>query len=150
MRKKILLAVGILAGVVTSSGAVFAARSAWNGYRWAREEQRWQAALAAEYQADTSGGATPEQTWNLYAAALAQGNVTGAARYFAVEKQSEWRSVIRSAQQSGILARIVRNLGALRFDRFNPDNSIAHYYRGTRPVKFILNPVTRVWKILTL
>ena len=56
--------------------------------------------LLEAYKNDTYGGATPEETWGMFIAALEKGDTDLAAKYFIVEKQEEMKKELDQIVQS--------------------------------------------------
>ena len=63
--------------------------------------------------ADTSGGATPEETMNLFIAALEAGDVQKASEYFAYDENLErnhWKEALQSIQDGGFLDDMAKDM----------------------------------------
>lgn len=122
-------------------------------------QQRAQsAALEKAYREDTYGGATPEETLKLYIEALEKGDFELASKYWVFEKQSEFKTKVNAAKESGGLeafitayrkGRIEQSLdesvsGAIEIKLFEPGENVPF---GAR---FVQNQFIQKWKILEL
>ena len=65
--------------------------------------ERYLEELERQYAEDTYGGATPEETLALFTAALEQGDPALAAKYFAVDRQQQWREKLADVAEQGAL-----------------------------------------------
>lgn len=70
--------------------------------------ESWQARRAYEklsepYYKDTYGGKTPEETYDMFIAALKKGDTDLAAKYFVIEKQDDWKETLTEYKNSGSL-----------------------------------------------
>lgn len=84
--------------------------------RQQREAQEYWEDLQAEYENDTYGGETPEETLALFIDALEKGDIELASKYTLPEDREELRSDLNTAKQGGALAAVierVRNLELL-------------------------------------
>jgi len=107
------------------------------------------------YRKDTYGGATPEETLNLFIAALKAGDTDLAARYFLPEKQEEIKRQLKQGLQSGGVEALLESFAAeqrgIQLDdtsyRFR---SFSKKLEADFIVDLILNPLNREWKIESL
>ena len=113
-----------------------------------------QLALQARYAADFDGGATPQETWNLFVAALEEGDTDRASKYFVVERQDEMRKNFDIGLQSGAVKSFLEeDITLIEGETMYPDNKRFEYYTGSIDggpgFVYILvkNPITGVWKI---
>jgi len=81
--------------------------------RQAREARDYLEQLQAEYANDTYGGATPEETLELFISALEKGNIELASKYFVSEKQKEWEEELEKFQKNGLILELKQRLGVL-------------------------------------
>lgn len=61
----------------------------WRAQRYDKALQKYEDELKAKYTADTDGGKTPEETIDLFIAALKAGDIEKASKYYVLEKQQE-------------------------------------------------------------
>lgn len=126
-----------------------------------RSVERFQGALEQPYKDDTYGGKTPEETWAMYIDAQKKGDIDLASKYFAVNKQEEWKKILADTQKAGKLETVIKNLsGELKKDPTNDLENEKAYYQEVKdeqrgevyksPIRFYLNPYTKVWKIVSL
>ena len=66
--------------------------------------------LEQRYAEDTYGGSTPEETLNLFIAALESGNIDLASKYFVVEKQEEKRNDFLKGKENNTLETFIEIL----------------------------------------
>jgi hypothetical protein len=80
--------------------AILAAFVIWgmlNVSPWLKKLQDWRAARALQseieklYRNDKYGGKTPEETFDMFIAALEKGDIELASKYFVIEKQESWK-----------------------------------------------------------
>src|SRR3989344_273008 len=62
------------------------------------------------YYTDTYGGATPEETYDLFINALKAGDVELASRYFVLYKQDDWQETLQEYEKEGILLSFAEEL----------------------------------------
>lgn len=124
-------------------------------------------ALQAPYREDIYGGATPQETWSMFVAALenAAQNPAGkediklASRYFLVNKQKEYEEHFLEAQKDGELQNLINDYksgisekiysGDLAFLN-KPDSELKYFQYSGGQVSFTVNEFTKIWKIQTL
>lgn len=66
--------------------------------------------LEQRYAEDTYGGSTPEETLQLFIAALESGNIDLASKYFLVEKQEEWKKNLENIKKNKVLEIMISDL----------------------------------------
>ena len=59
--------------------------------------------LAEPYLNDTYGGATPEETYDLFIEALKNDDIELASKYFVVYKQDNWLKILQEYKKEGII-----------------------------------------------
>lgn len=111
--------------------AVLAAFVIWGMLKsgpWLREWQNRRAASAFKkqmeelYRNDKYGGKTPEETFDMFIAALEKGDVELASKYFVLDKQEGWRqSLIAIKKQPSAYGEM---LAEMRFARDNSRKDI--------------------------
>ena len=111
--------------------------------------------LQRQYQEDTYGGDTPEQTLQLFIQALKAGDTDLAAKYFVIEKQKEWQNTLRNSQTTGNLDKFVSYLEIANGEG-NGKEIFSGAYQLSYAIKdkstpwiidLILNSATGKWKI---
>jgi hypothetical protein len=127
-----------------------------NAYMQMQEKKA--ADLKAAYQADTYGGATPEETLRLFVEALEKKDYVLASRYFVVEKQTDSLKEFHLGEQGGAnifivdayrngevrLPSSVGSIGIYEIEIFPKGESTAF------AVRLIKNPESGKWKIESL
>src|SRR3989344_510439 len=62
------------------------------------------------YYTDTYGGATPEETYDLFIEALKAGDVELASKYFEIDGREEWEKTLETYEKSGNLDNLIGEL----------------------------------------
>ncbi len=105
---------------------------------------------------DTYGGDTPEQTMQMFIAALKAGDTDLAAKYFVVEKQEEMTQQLATGRQKDTLKLLISDVerslkngkelfaGSYQFETFD-ENKVAEF-----SFDLSLNKFTNKWKIESL
>ncbi len=90
---------------------------------WLKKLQDWREARALQskleelYRNDKYGGKTPEETFDMFIAALEKGDIELASKYFVIEKQESWKqSLIAIKSQPAIYNEM---LAEMKFARAN-------------------------------
>ena len=104
---------------------------------WLRSWQDERAAKSAQeqleklYREDKYGGKTPEETFDMFIAALEQGDIELASKYFVLEKQDDWFKTLSQYQARDLLAYLISELKNNKEDwkkNYN-GNSVEFYYK---------------------
>ena len=123
----------------------------------AKEYERYYEALKRAYANDEYGGATPEETLQLFIDALKAGDVDLASKYFVVEKQGEMRKEFTIGKEKDTLNKFVEILereksGSYYGDSKNQfvfttfdENDVAEF-----SFDLVLNLETNKWKMSEL
>jgi hypothetical protein len=109
-------------------------------------------ALRAQYKNDTYGGATPEETLQMFIKAFKSGDIELASKYFIPEKQSEYLAKMKSWVKAGKREQVLKNLsydkktcyeykGECELSRY--DNTVDAWYTTS----LIHNSDTKKWKL---
>ena len=116
------------------------------------QAQKYFEDLKRQYEQDTYGGDTPEETLQLFIDALKKGDTELASKYFVVEKQEEWIKNFSIAKENNNLHLYIDEV-----QRVNPGKrTSAGKYLFTvvgndSMAKFVIvlviNPSTNKWKI---
>ena len=83
---------------------------------WLKRLQDWRAARALQsqleelYRNDKYGGKTPEETFDMFIAALEKGDVELASKYFVIEKQESWLKTLEEYKKEGLISNFVAEL----------------------------------------
>lgn len=101
---------------------------------------------------NTSGGKTPEETYDLFISALKDGDVELASSYFVTESQEGWFKILSEYKEIGTIDEFVKELEDVkkiweRADTGNDGSSIFEY-EGQK-IEFHKYP-NGVWKIYVL
>ncbi len=106
--------------------AIVAAFVIWgmlNAGPWLRKWQDWREARALQseieklYRNDKYGGKTPEETFDMFIAALEKGDVELASKYFVIEKQMVWMKTLATYKSQALLDNFIKELKSLSLDR---------------------------------
>src|SRR3989338_3326619 len=65
------------------------------------------------YYTDTYGGATPEETYDLFIDALKDGDIELASKYFVIEKQDDWRETLNKFKDNDALGQFILELKSI-------------------------------------
>ncbi len=99
--------------------AIVAAFVIWgmlNASPWLKKLQNWRAARALQsqlqelYRNDKYGGKTPEETFDMFIAALEKGDVELASKYFVLEKQESWLKTLEEYKSKALLSNLTAEL----------------------------------------
>ena len=83
---------------------------------WLKNLQEWRAAKTAQkqieklYRDDKYGGKTPEETFDLFIAALEKGDIELASKYFVLNKQEQWKKTLEEYKTKALLLDFVGEL----------------------------------------
>ena len=119
-----------------------------------REIANYTKLMERAYREDIYGGATPEETLQLFTDALKAGDTELAAKYFVVEKQVERKEILENWEIKDRLEIIAKSLEHYGDTAYPLDNTaqmdvVAEGNVGIT-VFFIKNPQTNKWKIESL
>lgn len=156
--KKTLVVVLVIVGALVLWALADSFYQAWQGYKWNKQTDKFQAALEQPYKEDTYGGKTPEETWSMFLDALKKGDIDLASKYYDVEHQEKAKEMILKIKNNDGLVVWVKELEGLKKSSREPLEGQANYYYDyfdkefkqviSAPVIFYLNPYTNVWKIV--
>lgn len=79
-----------------------------------REQERIQKELERPYREDKYGGKTPEETFDMFLAALKKGDIDLASKYFVLRKQDNFLEMLRDYKDDVGLDKLVSDLEGLR------------------------------------
>ncbi|MBF05535.1 hypothetical protein CL644_02400 [bacterium] len=112
-----------------------------------------QTALEARYAADFDGGETPQETWDLFVAALKTGDTDQAAKYYIVEQQERMKEAWAGVKERNTLNIHLNDYEKIIGGDMYPDGERFEFYTddidGGPGFVYMLvkNPLTGVWKI---
>ncbi len=120
----------------------------------------WQWKLHAEglrsaYQHDTYGGATPEETLQMFVAALEQKDAWLASRYYIPEKQDVVYKELQVAIRRGTIVSYKNHILSFVDGRTATSSGVYFIYSSesseskTYALRFAQNPTTEKWKIVS-
>ncbi|MEK7067272.1 MAG: hypothetical protein AAB950_00520 [Patescibacteria group bacterium] len=108
--------------------------------------------LKSKYENDTYGGATPEETLQLFIDALKKGDVELASKYFMIEDQEEQKKYLKEVKEEGLLESMIDDLGKTKLS-INEDKAFFTLVENKRAVAQLVmykNSKTGKWKISEL
>lgn len=118
-----------------------------------RKIQEYSDQLVEAYKKDFDGGDTPEETLNLFIAALKAGDTDKAAKYFLLEKQAEMAEELRIGKEKRTLSDFIRILESEKDGTGKNEGSYTFTYEtptSLMSIDFLQNPYTKKWKIESL
>jgi len=68
------------------------------------------------YKNDKDGGKTPEQTFDMFLQALRSGDTDLASKYFAIDKQEQWKKSFQTAKDANVLSQLIEEYEQYRKD----------------------------------
>ena len=99
----VLLAGGVMWFVLNGMPYINNLRANW-------EAKRLQAQWEKPYREDTYGGKTPEETYDMFLAALRKGDTALASKYFVIEKQDNWKKTLGEYSKQNLLTNFIKEL----------------------------------------
>lgn len=112
------------------------------------------AMLEAKYRADYDGGETPQETWDMFVAALQVGDVDGASKYFIPEMQEEMKRNFELGLESGAVDSFLNDdTPLIEGGTMYPNEKRFEFYTGDIDggpgfvYMLVKNEYTGVWKI---
>ncbi len=112
-----------------------------------------QIALQAKYAADTKGGKTPKETWDLFVSALERGDTDEAAGFYVPEEQERLRKEWGDIKDRGSLEIYLNDFKLITGGSMYSEGNRFEYYTddidGGPGFVYVLvkNPITDVWKL---
>lgn len=113
-RHAIKFSLGALAIVLAGFGVLYGLNFFNPEYQQEQEAMRRLKAIEQEYQNDTYGGDTPEETLRLFIDALKKGDTDLAARYFVLDKQEELTNNLRIIKEKNLSSEMMKYLENLK------------------------------------
>lgn len=92
-----------------------------------REIMRYYEDLEKQYANDTYGGSTPEETLEMFIAALEAGDIELASKYFLVDEREEIILDLEKVRNDGILLDVIVRIRSLSLNLSNKDNFSAYF-----------------------
>lgn len=99
----LLLAGGVLWSILGGMPYLNSLRANWEAKRL---QDQWE----KPYREDTYGGKTPEETYDMFLAALRKGDTTLASKYFVMGEQKKWKKTLEQYNSQNILTNFVNEL----------------------------------------
>ena len=136
-------------------GARERAMDAWMD-NWIAQREAKDLAIKAAYEADTYGGKTPQETWDMFIQALEAGDTDLAAKYFIVEKQEEERESWKKAKERGFIQLFLNDFRLIKGYRMYDNGMMFEFYTDDIDggpgfvYTLVLNKQTNIWKIYDL
>ena len=157
--KKILkIILAVIVGIFILDVGLWAGSRMMKGYLMWKGER-----LVSQFKADSErplredvyGGKTPEETFDMYLAALKKGDLELASKYFVVERQGEHLDRLNKRSSDGNLSLYIQNLQQMRDHWKLGTRELFDYQReyvygdGDKILSatFSLSSYTKVWKI---
>jgi hypothetical protein len=165
----VLLASIVLWSILNGMPLINNLRAKWEAYRL---QAQWE----KPYREDTYGGKTPEETYDMFLAALSKGDTTLASKYFVIEKQDNWDKTLGEYKNNSLLASFTKELEDTRKiwkkSEKSTENLVSFTYINTvskdktvdfegqkitipsgnyiNETMFEINTYTKIWKISVL
>ena len=120
-----------------------------------RAEDKYYAEMQRPYLEDTYGGATPEETFEMFLTALKAGDIDLASKYFIVDKQASRQEYFQAVVEAGNMEEMIEDLsGEMVYDGslYENDERYAIKIKGEiifDSINFMKYP-SGVWKIKEL
>ena len=107
--KKILKFAGIVVvGVIILLAALWYGLSWFGEWKFAKDIKQIQEETNRPYLEDTYGGKTPQETLQLFVAAVEKGDFDLASKYFVLSKQGEWKRKLIGARAANKLETLLK------------------------------------------
>ena len=133
----ILFIIIFLAGFLIANGAKYYL----DMWKADRNVQAWMGELQAPYINDTYGGATPEETFDLYLAALKKGDLELASKYFVVNKQAR---ELQDLQKESDLTNYIKELEGIDADRWTKQTVDSQLYVKYTGIRYRAKTITTI------
>jgi len=119
-----------------------------------QQYQEWEQTYEAAMRADTYGGSTPQETLDLFVAALEQGDLELASKYFVLEENGErdpiFLSNLKDLDASEKIPEILEVIKSAIYDTASSYSSAAWFKSSQHGILLKLNKYSNVWKIESL
>ena len=156
-KKKIVFYAGVL--VILVAGWFFGfyfVYPEYQGWQYLRGANKFLEEYTQPFKDDKTGGATPEETWEMFLTALKAEDFETAADLFDVEEQEGRLEWLQEVKKNGFLDDMIRDLTASELTPTTTYGTYADYEiilseeggGGTRLIKFRKNQLNSVWKLL--
>jgi len=156
-KKRIVFYAGVL--VVLIAGWFFGfyyGYPYYQGWKYMRGASQFLEEYTQPFKDDKTGGATPEETWEMFLTALKAEDFKTAADLFDVEEQEGRLEWLQEVKENGFLDDMVRDLTVDKLDPVFVYDTIAQYVVGlpgeevNASISFRKNKFTNLWKILDI
>ena len=109
--------------------------------------------LERKYAEDPYGGDTPEETLRLFIDALKNDDLDLAARYFVLDKQTQWKDDLEKIKEKGLLDEMVRDVERAKKSKEEPGVTFYTVANEENVVTVLIDlrkGPNGIWKILDL
>ena len=146
----ILFIIIFLAGFLIANGIKYSLDT----WRADRNVQVWQKGIDNIFANDTYGGATPEETFDLYLAALKKGDLELASKYFVFEKQGQRLEMLKKEKDMENYIKEVESISQETWKKTEENDDLtveyAAFRTNEREVEIMDNNGTLMNKILPI
>ncbi len=150
MKKGFLVFIGILVVIAVGAGVLWWQYTQSEGYL----AEKFTKELMEQYENDTVGGSTPEETLQLFINALKAGDTDLAAQYFVIDEQEQWKIDLARIKDRDLLSAMAEDLGNLELSKKEKDEAFYVLVDETNlvVVQIVItkNPLNNIWKITEL
>jgi len=157
MRKKTIFTLFMGFIIIFLIGAVyFWGYPYYQGWRIEKQSQKFLEEYTRPYKEDIYGGATPEETWNMFLDALRKEDMDLAAKYFEVKEQEKGLEWLNWVKDNNELNNMVNDLTVSPLHEVvTSDERIEYTVSGLDKIAkayviFLKNTFTNIWKISSL
>ena len=109
--------------------------------------------IEEEYRNDMYGGATPEETLQLFIAALEAGDIELASKYFLPDEREKKKNDLQKAQQQNILSEVIERMKMFDLDKEIAGKAFFSIVDANNIVEFeiiLTRNQNNIWKITDL
>jgi hypothetical protein len=116
--------------------------------------QKYLDEMEKKYREDTYGGTTPEETLQLFIAALKKGDTDLASKYFVIDKQEEWLENLEKIKEKEKLQNMIFDLSRNKEKQILSDNHTVFYIYNDDNLLAVAIDVVKIpngkWKIQSM
>ncbi|MBI2591650.1 MAG: hypothetical protein HYW34_03170 [Candidatus Brennerbacteria bacterium] len=146
------------AGIFWFSGGYAKWQASKSAEQKVKQAEEVQARVEEAYRNDTYGGKTPQETLDMFVAALRAGDVDLASKYFALDdnlERGKWLSYLQEIKNKNLLIQMAEDFSRAEFyKKIYEANQQFIIYNSDRTdsliINFSLNPISKIWKIESL
>ena len=122
--------------------------------RQEQETLRKMQEIEKQYQNDTYGGDTPEETLALFVDALKKGDTDLAAKYFVIDEQEKWKQDLSQIKEKGLLSVMIGDLERAELSKKESDRTffvvVNENNEVTAQIVMKKSNLNKKWKIAEL